>query len=112
MDNWCAKGTATVQGLAHKLDRTEASRRDDYEQADRDPIEEYLAWRKAAFPDDEVCSGDEEAPSSADRPRTPHKPEGVRASSARGVRWRTPLAGEETTIGSSPENSPEKRDSP
>ena len=152
-----------LEEVAQELDRTEAGRRDDYEQADRDPIEEYLAWRKAAFPDDEVCSGDEVAPSSADRPRTPHKPEGVRASSARGVRWRTPLAGEETrdmgtrdkvetrrqavptrndreagastprrpggprrvppthddepereliTIGSSPENSPEKRDSP
>ena len=96
MDNWCAKRTATVQGLAYKLGQTEASRKDDYKRAEYDPNEGYLAWRKAAFPDDEVCLVDEVASSSADRPRTPHEPEGVRAPSARGVRWRTPLVGEET----------------
>ena len=96
MDNWCAKRTATVQGLAYKLGQTEASRKDDYKRAEYDPNEGYLAWRKAAFPNDEVCLVDEVAPPSDDRPRTPRKPEGVRASSARVVRWRTPLAGEET----------------
>ena len=39
---------------------------------------------------------DEEATPSDDRQRTPHKPEGVRAPSARAVRWRLPPAGEET----------------
>ena len=151
-----------LEEVAQELDRTEAGRRDDSEQVGRDLIEGYLAW-KAALRDDEVSSEDEEAPPSADRPRTPHKPEGVRASSARGVSRRTPLADEETrdmgtrdkvetrrqavptrndgearastpqrpggprrvppthndepereliTIGSSPENSPEKRGSP
>ena len=98
MDNWCAKRTATVQGLSYKLGQTEASRRDDYKRAEYDPNEgyRYLAWRKAAFPNDEVCPVDEEATPSDDRPRTPHKPEGVRASSARAVRWRLPPAGEGT----------------
>ena len=91
MDEWCAKRVAIIR-------RAEASRRDDYEQADYDPKEgyRYLAWRKAAFPNDEVCPVDEEATPSDDRPRTPHKPEGVRASTARAVRWRLPPAGEET----------------
>ena len=91
IDEWCAKRVAIVR-------RAEASRRDDYERADHDPKEgyRYLAWRKAAFPNDEVCPVDEEATPSDDRPRTPHKPEGVRASSARAVRWRLPPAGEET----------------
>ena len=98
MDEWCAKRVATIHGLAYKMGRAEASRRDDYERADYDPKEgyRYLAWRKAAFPKDEVCPVDEEAAPSDDRPRTPHKPEGVRASSARAVRWRLPPAGEGT----------------
>ena len=98
MDEWCAKRVATIHGLAYKMGRAEASRRDDYKRADYDPKEgyRYLAWRKAAFPNDEVCPVDEEATPSDDRPRTPHKPEGVRASSARAVRWRLPPAGEET----------------
>merc|ERR1711983_435900 len=80
------------------MGRAEASRRDDYKRADYDPNEgyRYLAWRKAAFPEDEVCPVDEEATPGDDRPRTPHKPEGVRASSARAVRWRLPPTGEET----------------
>ena len=84
-----------LEEVAQELDRTEAGRKDDSEQVGRDLIEGYLAW-KAALRDDEVSSEDEEAPPSADRPRTPHKPEGVRASSARGVSRRTPLADEET----------------
>ena len=72
MDNWCAKRTATVQGLAYKLGQTEASRKDDYKRAEYDPNEGYLAWRKAAFPNDEVCpvGGILQRRQTEDTPRT------------------------------------------
>ena len=46
MDNWCAKRTATVQGLTYKLGRTEASRRDDYKRAEYDPNGRHLLWER------------------------------------------------------------------